>query len=62
MDDQTKAIAAGIVRHLIGIAGTYLAAHGVMVSGSDMDMLSGAVMVLGTIAWSIWHKTTVQPK
>lgn len=62
MSDQMKAILAGIVRHLVGAGGAYLAEHGLTVSGSDLDIISGAIMVVVAIGWSAWHKTRVQPK
>jgi hypothetical protein len=62
MDDQTKAIIAGVVRHLLGIAGTWLAAKGVMVSGAQLDVFAGAIMAGVAITWSARHKTTVQVK
>jgi hypothetical protein len=62
MDDQTQAIIAGVVRHLLGIAGTAIAAHGIVLTGTQLDTISGAVMVLAAVAWSAWQKTKMQPK
>jgi hypothetical protein len=62
MDEQTQAIIAGVARHLIGVAGTALAAHGVVLTGTQLDTVSGFVMVIVAIGWSIYHKTTVKPK
>ena len=56
MSETTRSILAGIIRHGIGASGAYLTEHGLAVSGSDMDIVSGAVMILLAIAWSAWHK------
>lgn len=63
MNDTTKAIIAGLVRHGIGVIGAYLLAGGwgVALSSQQMDTLTGAVMIVIAIIWSIVHKMMVQP-
>lgn len=43
-----------IARHLLGFVGAYLAARGVGVA--DVQTISGALMALGSVAWSYIQK------
>ena len=61
MNDQMQAILAGVVRHGIGALGAYIAAHGITITGGQMDTLTGAVMVLIALGWSAWQKRATIP-
>lgn len=56
MNTETlKPIIGGIVRHLLGIIGTAVGVEGLQ-SEQYTAAITGAVIAVGTIAWSIWQK------
>lgn len=50
-----QAIIAGLIRHSLTTLGGSLLTSGV-VSGSDVDLLAGALTVVGGVGWSILQK------
>ena len=57
---------AGVLRHLAGYVGTYLATVGVLPQGNAVELTSGVVLAVGALVWSILDKkfgwtTTVKP-
>lgn len=56
MDETTKTIAAGMIRHGLTIAGGSLVTAGYMQS-SDTQAFVGGGMALVGILWSWWQKT-----
>lgn len=47
----------GLIRHLLTIAGTVLVMFGKEVDGSNWQMLTGGVIALASLVWSIFSKT-----
>jgi hypothetical protein len=56
MDDTTKAILAGIVRHGLTTLGGILVAHGYIDSAQVAGFVGGGMIVAGA-AWSWWQKS-----
>ena len=56
MSDDTKAVILGLVRHLLGAAGAYLAAGGITLTGTQLDNLAGVAVILMAGGWSWWQK------
>src|SRR5687767_161392 len=54
-------IITGILRHLITTAGGTLVAQGTL-SDSDINLVVGALMAIGGVAWSVWSKKKEQAK
>ncbi len=55
MNDATKAMLVGILRHLLTIAGGSLAAHGLINSSGIETFVSLGLMIAG-VGWSVWDK------
>lgn len=55
MDNATKQAALSALRSLLVVAGTSLAARGI-VTASNWNDIVGAVMVLAPVLWGIWDK------
>lgn len=49
-------IGALIARHALTTAGGYLAAHGLLPSGTTSETFVGAGMTILGVAWSVWQK------
>lgn len=56
MDDSTKQLLTGLVRHALTIAGGYLAARGISVDDSTATALAGGLVALVGVVWSMLHK------
>lgn len=46
---------ASMIRHAVGLMAGALAAHGV-ITQNQVEPLVGAIVTIGVIAWSAWHK------
>jgi hypothetical protein len=55
MDDTTKTIVAGMIRHGLTMLGGALVAKGYMDSGSTAAFVGGGMALVGVI-WSWWQK------
>lgn len=49
-------ILQSVIRHLLSSGGGALAAHGYAVSGSDIETLTGSIIAIVGVVWSIWQK------
>lgn len=49
-------IIQSVIRHLLSSGGGALAAHGYAVSGSDVETVSGSIIAIIGVVWSIWQK------
>ena len=49
-------IIQSVLRHLLSSGGGALAAHGYAVSGSDIETITGSIVALVGVVWSIWQK------
>ena len=56
MNPTTAAAATAIVRHLLTIAGGALAARGVAVDDGTIELVSGSLVALAGVAWSLVEK------
>ena len=54
-------IFAGLVRHLIALAGGLMAQKGIL-DNESVEPLVGSMMVILGIGWSAWHKIKVDSK
>ncbi len=52
---MTWEMTAGLLRHLLTAAGGILASKGV-IGSSDVEILSGAVIAIGGVVWSLVAK------
>ncbi len=51
-----KDIFTGLIRHALTVAGGALAAKGFAVGDSDIEVLSGALLAIVGVLWSVWSK------
>lgn len=56
MDDTTKQVLTGWVRHGLTIAAGYLAAHGLQVDDGTMQLVAAAIVAVIGVGWSAMHK------
>ena len=56
MSDETQAMLLGAVRHLLTLAGGYLAAGGITLTGTQYDNLAGGIVAIVMVGWSLWQK------
>lgn len=54
----TKQVVAGIVRHVVGAAGVYLASHGLQADQTSLDTISGGLVAMTMLGWSVIDKQT----
>lgn len=47
---------SGVIRHLAGVAGTYLATMGLLPQGSAVEVTTGFALAAGAFIWSILDK------
>lgn len=55
MNDQLTSIIGGLVRHGLGIAAGGAVANGT-VTGSQIEVIGGAITSVLVVVWSIWQK------
>lgn len=55
MNDQLTSIIGGLVRHGLGIAAGGAVANGTL-TGSQVEVVGGAITSILVVAWSIWQK------
>lgn len=59
LDDSTKALLTGVVRHVLTIAAGALAAHGFSVDDGTTQIVAGAIVAIIGVVWSGLHKKGV---
>ncbi|KEP71767.1 hypothetical protein DL1_00430 [Thioclava dalianensis] len=52
----TRPVVAGVVRHIVGAAGVYLVAHGVDADQTTLDAISGGLVAMAMLGWSVLDK------
>lgn len=45
----------GLIRHVLTFGGGFLVTNGVL-EAAQLETVIGAVIALGGVAWSLWHK------
>lgn len=53
-------IATGIARKLLAVAGSYHVTWALAVTDSDVQMATGAAMIVASVLWSGWQKIRAQ--
>lgn len=59
MDDSTKALLTGVVRHGLTLIAGYLAARGLTVDDSTAQVIAAGVVAVIGVGWSALHKKGV---
>ncbi len=47
---------AGVLRHIAGYLGTFLATSGLLPEGSAVQLTTGVVLAVGALIWSVLDK------